>query len=246
MDVSNILEYLKTFLLGPFLISFVSNSIPFISLPYLLVIIGFAFKFTSLHDRILVVFFSALGASLGKILIYFIGKGFSKFLGQSSKKNLELFNKIASKSLPLAIFVFAALPLPDDVLYLPLGLSGFSLLTYFISVFLGKLFLKSLVVFYGSLLILAGEELGYHTIPAFIALSILFSYYVIKIDWSKVIKAHMEGGLKKSVACLMLELSLISRKLIVSIKAIFTLLKKLSKIVIQDFTNFFRRCPRQL
>lgn len=222
MDAGSILEYLKTFLLGPFLISFVSNSIPFVSLPYLLVIIGFAFKFTSLHDRILVVFFSALGASLGKILIYFIGRGFSKFLGQSSKKNLELFNKIASKSLALAVFVFAALPLPDDVLYIPLGFSGFSLIIYFISVFLGKLFLKSLVVFYGSLLFLASEEFGYHTIPVFAALSILLSYYVIKIDWSKVIEAHIEGGLKKSITCLMLELSLINRRLVASIKALLT------------------------
>lgn len=88
-------------------------------------IIGLAFKYVTLQDRILLILSSALGATLGKVLIYFIGKGFSKLLSQRSRKNLELFNKIAKKSLALAIFVFAALPLPDDVLYLPLGLTGF-------------------------------------------------------------------------------------------------------------------------
>lgn len=223
--IDEILEMLKplgTVFLGPFLISLVSNSIPFVSLPYLLAVIGLAFKYTSLYDRILLILSSALGASLGKIIVYFIGRGFSKLLSQNSKKNLELFNKIAKKSLALAVFVFAALPLPDDVLYLPLGLSGFSLITYFFSVFLGKLFLKSVAVFYGSLLVSLSEELGYYTIPVLIAVSLVFSYYIIKIEWSRIIEAHIDGGLKASVRCVMLELSLVSRGIVKNLKNLLT------------------------
>lgn len=221
-EILELLKHLGMPFLGPFLISLVCNSIPFVSLPYLLIIIGLAFRYTSSYDRILLIFSSALGATLGKILIYFIGRGFSKFLSQSSKKNLELFNKIAKKSLALAIFVFAALPLPDDVLYLPLGLTGFSLIVYFFSVFLGKLFLKSIAVFYGSILASLSEELGYYTIPILMAISLLFSYYVVKIDWSKVVEAHVEGGLKASVKCIVLELSLVSKGIIENIKNLLT------------------------
>lgn len=221
-EIIELLKHLGMPFVGPFLISLVFNSIPFVSLPYLLIIIGLAFKYTSFYDRILLILSSALGATLGKILIYFIGRGFSKFLSQSSKKNLELFNKIAKKSLALAIFVFAALPLPDDVLYLPLGLTGFSLIVYFFSVFLGKLFLKSTAVFYGSILASLSEGLGYYTIPILITISLLFSYYVIKINWSKVVEAHVEGGLKASVKCIMLELSLVSKGIVENVKNLFT------------------------
>ncbi|MEM4048638.1 MAG: VTT domain-containing protein [Zestosphaera sp.] len=227
--ILEVLKSLETVFLGPFLISLISNSIPFVSLPYLLVIIGLAFKYTSLYDRVLLVISSALGASIGKILIYFIGKGFSKLLSKSSKKNLELFNKIAKKSLALAIFVFAALPLPDDILYLPLGLSGFSLVVYFFSVFLGKLFLKSIAVFYGSILASLSEELGYHTIPILIAVSLVFSYYIIKIDWSKVVEAHIDRGLKASIKCIILELSLVSKGIVEDLKKCLPRLKEFVK-----------------
>lgn len=220
--ILELLRPLETLFLGPFLISLIFNSIPFVSLPYLLIIVGLAFKYTSLHERVLLAVSSALGATLGKVLIYFIGKGFSRFLSQSSKKNLELFNRIAKKSLALAIFVFAALPLPDDVLYLPLGLTGFSLATYFVSVFLGKLFLKSVAVFYGSLLASVSEELGYRAIPAFIAVSLIFSYYIIKIDWSKVVEAHLAGGLKASVKSLISELSTVSKRISENFKNLLT------------------------
>ncbi len=221
-DILELLKPLENSFLGPFIISLLCNSIPFVSLPYLLVIIGLTFKYVTLQDRILLIISSALGATLGKVLIYFIGKGFSKLLSQRSRENLELFNKIAKKSLALAIFVFAALPLPDDVLYLPLGLTGFSLIIYFFSVFLGKLFLKSVAVFYGSLLTSLSEELGYQVIPVFVIASIIFSYYIISIDWSKIVEAHMEGGLKASVRYLMLELGLINKKIAGSLKKLFT------------------------
>ncbi len=217
-DILELLKPLEASFLGPFIISLVCNSIPFVSLPYLLVIIGLAFKYVTLQDRILLVLSSALGAALGKVLIYFIGKGFSKLLSQRSRRNLELFNKIAKKSLTLAIFVFAALPLPDDVLYLPLGLTGFSLIIYFFSVFLGKLFLKSIAVFYGSLLTSLSEELGYQTIPIFVVFSLVLSYYIISIDWSKIVEAHVEKGLKASVRCFMLELGLVNKKILESFK----------------------------
>lgn len=219
-DILELLKPLEASFLGPFIISLVCNSIPFISLPYLLVIIGLTFKYVTLQDRILLILSSALGATVGKVLIYFIGRGFSKLLSQKSRKNLELFNKIAKKSLALAIFVFAALPLPDDVLYLPLGLTGFSLITYFFSVFLGKLFLKSVAVFYGSLLTSLSEELGYQAIPVFVIISIVFSYYIISIDWSKIVEAHVEGGLKSSVRCLILELSLVNKKIAGNLKKV--------------------------
>lgn len=221
-QVIEALKSLDKFFLGPFLISLVSNSIPFVSLPYLLVIIGFTFRYVTLYERILLVISSALGATLGKIIIYFVGKGFSRFLSESSRENVELFNKIAKKSLTLAIFVFAALPLPDDVLYLPLGVTGFSLIIYFISVFLGKLFLKTLVVFYGSLLASLTEGVGYYVAPIFILISLILTYYIIKINWSKVIKAHVEEGLKASIKAIITELDTITRKTIKTLKNLLT------------------------
>lgn len=217
--VLSVLGFLSSPSLGPFVISLICNSIPFASLPYLIIILSYAISYSSLYDKILIVVSSAFGASIGKLVIYVIGRVFSKTLSPASRRNVELFSKIAKKSTALAVFAFAALPLPDDVLYLPLGVSKFSLPTYFMAVFLGKVFLKSLVVFYGSALTLAGKGLGYWTIPFLILISIVITYYIIKIDWSKVVEAHADKGLVASIECFFGELTTVTKGLGSGIKA---------------------------
>ncbi|MEM0014100.1 MAG: VTT domain-containing protein [Zestosphaera sp.] len=219
------LGFLSSPLLGPLIISLVCNSIPFVSLPYLIIILSYAIRHPDIYDKLLIVISSALGASLGKLVIYTIGKGFSKTLSPASRRNAELFNKIAKKSTAIAIFIFAALPLPDDVLYLPLGISGFSVATYFIAVFLGKVFLKALVVFYGSVIALASESLGYQITPLLILASVIIAYYVIKIDWSRVLETHTDKGLKASIECFFDEVNVVSKGLITGVKT------RLSKIL---------------
>jgi len=196
--------------LGIFLVSLVANSIPFVAIPYLVAVLMYSMIFQNVVDKLVVATASALGASIGKLVIYFLGTTFRLKLSSKSIKNLELFNKIASKGLFIAIFLFASLPLPDDVLYIPLGISKYNLTRYFIAVFLGKLVMTSSIVIYGhsvSVLILESRLL----IPAYILFTILLSYIIIKVDWTAVTEALNDRGLNGSIIEFMKQVSRVLR-----------------------------------
>ncbi len=192
--------------LGPFIISLVSNSIPFISLPYLLAIIGYVAYYKDPLAKIAIVISSALGAALGKLIIYFVGRALSLRVSEHTKENIELFRKLASKSLFIAIFTFAALPLPDDVLYLPTGMIKYSLPAYFIAVLSGKLVLTSITVLYGSLLFSELESVNIYMLPVMILITLVIAYYILNINWSRVINEHMMHGLRGSAKALISEI----------------------------------------
>ncbi len=195
---SAILEHLRGYP-GIFLLSLVSNSIPFVGVPYLAVVIALGAIYRDPYQKLGLILSSALGAALGKIVIYFIGSGFRLKLSRRSRENLELFLKLARKSLFLATVIFASTPLPDDILYVPLGLMKYPLHLYAIAVFLGKALLTSAVVLYASGLawLLEGDLII--TVPAFIIITFVFSYFIIKVDWGRVIEVTYERGLPGAI-----------------------------------------------
>jgi len=183
-----------------FLGSLISNSIPFVGVPYL-VGVGIAVSRMSYRDVAITVILSALGASIGKIVVYFFGRSFRIKLDEKTKKNLEIFKDLLGKSLLLATIVFAATPLPDDVLYIPLGVSGYSLPLYFLGVFTGKLILTSVVCLYFGYtakivesIVMKNLALGIAVTCLIAAVTALFTYSIVKIDWIKVASAWRERG----------------------------------------------------
>ncbi|MGC9121806.1 MAG: hypothetical protein ACP5HP_02580, partial [Thermogladius sp.] len=65
----------STGLYGVFFTSLVSNSIPFVALPYLVYIIVYASRFSDFRSLVLIALVSGIGAGLGKVIVYFIGRG---------------------------------------------------------------------------------------------------------------------------------------------------------------------------
>jgi len=214
--------------LGPFIISLISNSIPFVSLPYLLAIIGYATYYKDPLAKVAIIASSALGATLGKLIIYSVGRALTLKVSEHTKENIELFRKLASKSLFIAIFVFAALPLPDDVLYLPTGMVKYSLPAYFIAVLMGKLVLTSITVFYGSLFAQELEGVNSYVIPAMVLVTLVIAYYILNINWAKVVDEHITHGLKGSVKALLSEIRNVTVYISSRIKTL--ILKQRSKL----------------
>ena len=133
---------------GIFVISLISNSIPFIGIPYLAVVAGYAAIYTSPTDRALLIVSSAAGAAVGKIVIYFLGSAVRLKLSKESEENLRTFLRLAKRSMFLAIVIFASTPLPDDLLYVPLGVMRYPLPQYFLAIFIGKVVLTTVVIYY--------------------------------------------------------------------------------------------------
>jgi len=127
-----------------FLVSLVSNATPFFGASYTLIattaLLADGF---SLGSFVLIVFVTATGASLGKLVIYAGGKGFRGQLGQN--KSVMVLERMLERKLGLAVvFVTALIPgLPlDDYVYLGAGASSSRLTGMFIITFLAKV-LKS-------------------------------------------------------------------------------------------------------
>jgi len=172
---------------GVFAISLLGNLLIFVPIPYLLLILGLGASL----DPVLVGIVGGFGATVGKIVSYTIGAAGRKFLSQQRRERLDYAKALIGRYGALAIFFFAASPLPDDVLYIPLGMMRYNLILFFISCLLGKIVLTSFVAAFGrglsSLIIyFASEQGGFAGIfltILFIAISI---YVTLRLDWEKV------------------------------------------------------------
>jgi membrane protein DedA with SNARE-associated domain len=121
---------------GLFLISFIGNAtIIFPILPTFLIVFGLG----SLLNPWLVALSAGLGAALGELIGYWLGRGGRKVLKSHSK-----WFKIAEKwkekySIFAIIIIFAATPLPDDVTGIMAGMINYNMKKFFIACLIGKI-----------------------------------------------------------------------------------------------------------
>ena len=187
MNLASQYEYL-----GVFLISMLGATSIFIPIPSTVVIfiLGAAQKF----DPLLLGLFAGLGATLGEFSGYLIGFGGRRVIGEKYKKKMDILMKLFRRFGPVIIFIFALTPLPDDLLFIPLGVMRYSVVAAFIPAFLGK-FLSNLIIAYAGRLSLQiisdifgieGEGMSF-LIGTVIAVLLLIVIFVImfKVDWEK-------------------------------------------------------------
>ncbi|RLE94261.1 MAG: hypothetical protein DRN04_04340 [Thermoprotei archaeon] len=182
-------------LLGIFILSLIANSIPFVGLPYLLVVAVYA---ANCGNPIIVGIISGVGAAVGKIIIYLIPSLTRRFVSKETKARLDAFRELVQKYLFLAIVLFAASPLPDDLLYIPVGFMGYDIVKYFIACTIGKVILTvGLCIFSKSYLYLMTEYMGVNSLWSTIILVVLCliaTYLLAKIDWVEVAKTAKKEG----------------------------------------------------
>ena len=195
--------------LGVFLISFFGNTIPYSTVPYLFFIIIYSAHVTDPITHILITISGGLGAALGKLVVYYIGRSARVVLSEEKKRNIELFAKIAHRSIFIAVFLFAALPLPDDILYVPLGLTRYNVIRYFMALIMGKTIITGLAVFFGTSFSIYFREttlLPPHIyIPILIAITLVITYIVMKIDWQRVAEIGSSQGFMGAIKTVVIE-----------------------------------------
>ncbi|MDG6925340.1 MAG: hypothetical protein JRN09_02180 [Nitrososphaerota archaeon] len=178
-----------------FVLSLVSNATPFFGASYTLVAttelvsIGFG-----LDSFALIVFVTALGATLGKLFIYAGAVGFRRTL--QSNKNIRLLGQWLGKAgFYVALFVTALIPvLPlDDYVYLGAGANRARLAPMLGVTFLAKLSKSAfeiLLEFSGILGVAFYTQryLGFSRLDLSIILSlalIVLGVGIYKLDWEK-------------------------------------------------------------
>jgi len=178
--------------LGIFLISLLGAMSIFVPIPYTVVI--FILGGLPSFDPLLIAVAAGLGSAIGEFSGYLLGAGGRKVIGDKYKKKMDFLTKLFKKYGPITIFIFALTPLPDDLLFIPLGVMRYSLLRAFIPALLGKFF-SSLIIAYSGRLSLEivkslfgvegeGMSLLIGTIIGIVLLVIVF-ILMFKVDWEK-------------------------------------------------------------
>ncbi len=192
--------------LGAFIVSLLGNAIPYTTVPYLLWIALTAPEYRDPLTKAAVVVAAGVGAALGKMIVYSMGRAAHTVLPEHVKENMELFARLFEKWGFFAIFLFAASPLPDDILYIPLGVAGYNPLLFFVAVALGKIVITAVAVAFGDILAsFTGGGASPEFIAAMIAISIVVTVIIARIDWYRVTRAAQEGGALEAITVLIEE-----------------------------------------
>ena len=178
--------------LGIFLISLLGAMSIFVPIPYTVVI--FILGGLQTFDPLWIAVAAGAGAAIGEFSGYLIGFGGRRVIGDKYKKKMDFLTKVFKKYGPIAIFVFALTPLPDDLLFIPLGVMRYGLLQAFIPALLGKFFSNLIIAYSGrlsleivkSLFGVEGEGMSL-LIGTIIGVVLLVIVIIImfKVDWEK-------------------------------------------------------------
>ena len=130
--------------LGILLISFVGSIIVFIPIPYFPVLVTAALN-KELDPHILALS-SAIGAVVAKMIIFYVSYYGRNILSTTTKRRILPLQRLLRKYGWPGAFAAALTPIPDDLIYIPLGLAKYNPWKFATATFLGKFFLNEIIV----------------------------------------------------------------------------------------------------
>ena len=205
LSLQEIQNWLKTFALqygylGVFLISLFGAMSIFVPIPYTVVI--FILGASSSFNPLLIAVAAGIGSAIGEFSGYLLGVGGRRVIGDRYKKKMDFITKLFKKYGPIAIFIFALTPLPDDLLFIPLGVMRYSLLRAFVPALLGKFFSNLIIAYSGRLSLdivknifgVEGEDMSL-LIGTIIGIVLLVIVLIImfKFDWEKHFAKYVDN-----------------------------------------------------
>ena len=140
---------------------------------------------------------AAITSTLAKQIIFYASYGGRKIISDKTKKRMLPFQRLVKRYGASAAFVAAATPIPDDIIYVPLGLAKYNPKKFFVATLLGKLVLCYILVLishYMGLSILEPilEDIDDPT-PIYLGLimfGVIMTVIVIlllRLDWTRIL-----------------------------------------------------------
>lgn len=184
--------------LGVFVISAIGASTVVVPIPYTFVI----YLLGAFMDPIVLALAGGLGSAIGVLTGYFLGYYGRAILSEEHQKKMNFFVKIFGGNIPVVIFIFAFTPLPDALIFIPLGIARYNLVKVWIPNFLGKLLMSYVLARAGRLSIgfirdLFGES-GWIGIILSTVFLIIILVVMFKLDWEKIFEKYFLKGVKQS------------------------------------------------
>ncbi|NWK00271.1 VTT domain-containing protein [Marine Group I thaumarchaeote] len=130
--------------LGLTIVSFFGSLIPFVPIPsFILVATMAAGEQFDIHVLVLI---AAITSTAAKQIIFYASYGGRKIISEKTKKRMKPFQRLVKRYGASAAFVAAATPIPDDIIYIPLGLAKYNPKRFFVATLLGKIVLFYVIV----------------------------------------------------------------------------------------------------
>ena len=172
---------------GAFLISIFGNFTIFFPVPFTITIYAFG---ATLNPIILGVV-CGIGSTIGEFSAYLVGMGGRKVLEERYGDRLEMAKRLIQKHGMAVVFIFALLPLPDDLLLIPLGMLRYDIRKVMIAAFFGKVGMCLPIAFAGRFSFVFVKEIFESSgilggVLSVVLLAIIVVAMLV-IDWSKFV-----------------------------------------------------------
>jgi len=126
------------------LVNFFGSLIPFVPLPGFLLLATMSVG--NEYDLHVLALLSAITATVAKQMIFFVSFSGRRIMNEKTRKRMRPFERLVKKYGAAAAFVAAATPIPDDIIFVPLGLAKYNPKRFFIATLTGKIVLSYIIV----------------------------------------------------------------------------------------------------
>lgn len=192
-----LLEWMEQFAyqfgyLGVFIISFIGSVSVIFPMPYTIVI----YLMGAVLDPFLAAVSGGLGSAFGEFSGYALGYYGRTVISAERRRKMNYMVKVFDRYGSVAIFLFALTPLPDDLLFIPLGVMRYAVWKAFIPALFGKMLMTFILAYSGQKSITLIKTLfagsGLWGIVITVALLIIIIVAMMKIDWEKIFEKHID------------------------------------------------------
>ena len=179
---------------GVFLISFIGTASIIVPIPYTVII--FTLSLSGQWNSTLLIIAGGFGSAFGELTGYALGYFGRRIISEERQKKMTYLVRLFDRYGPLAIFAFGLTPLPDDLLFIPLGIMKYKFYKAFIPALMGKLLMIFIIVNSGSiagdfLVGIFGEGGNIWGIIITTALLVVVLIALYRIDWEKLLKKYV-------------------------------------------------------
>ena len=181
--------------IGLALVSFIGSLIPFVPVPSFILLATMSVG--EQFDIHILALISAFTATIAKQIIFYASYGGRRMISEKTKKRMKPFQKLVKRYGGAAAFVAAATPIPDDMVYIPLGLAKYNPKRFFIATLSGKIVLCYIIVLishYTGLSILEPilEDIDdpfavYAGMIVFGAIMTAIVILLLRLDWERIL-----------------------------------------------------------
>jgi len=178
--------------LGVFIVCIIGNVSIILPVPFALVV----YAFGSTLNPLLLGIVAGIGSTIGEMSAYIVGRGGRRVIESRYGGRLDTVKKLVEKHGMLVIFLVALLPIPDDLLLIPLGMMKYPVKKLLFAMLLGKTVMCLFLAYAGAYslsyfrdLYAAGGEIG---VIATIVLLAVIIIALLKLDWTRFLDKPSE------------------------------------------------------